>query len=154
MGSNVVVVPDMIADNTDECIEVLVLVTSVDDGWREELSVELAILLIIVVAISASDGNALTSMDVVSDFDIDDNVEYSLATDVSLIFVIEILFTVVDSSDCVDEIGDAVANVLVTVIVELKVFNVVSSVDINGVELIRFSIVDEIVLDKDSVDVE
>jgi hypothetical protein len=88
-----------------------------DAGGRDELSVELEILLIAVAATSAADGDVVISMEVAYVSDVDDNDEYSLDIDAPLaalivlsLAVLEIPFVIaernslVDSSDSIDEV--------------------------------------------------
>jgi hypothetical protein len=86
-------------------------------GGRDEISVELEILLIAVVAASVSDEDVVISTEVAYECDVDDNDEYSMEIDalsVALIVfslvLLEIAFVVaeinclVDSSDSIDEV--------------------------------------------------
>jgi hypothetical protein len=98
---------------------VLVVIICVDDNdkGREELSVEIEIPLIPVVATSVSAEDVLISMEVPYECDVEDNDEYSLEIDapsVALIvfslvlleipFVVAEIDCVVDSSNCIDEV--------------------------------------------------
>ncbi len=103
----------------DDSVMVLVVIICVDDNdnGREELSVELEILLIAVVATWVKDEVVLISMEVVDECDVDDNDGYSLEIDtlsvplaVFSLVLLEIAFVIaeinwaVDSSDSIDEV--------------------------------------------------
>ncbi len=75
-------------------IVVPMVVICVDDNRREELSVELKTLFIAVVSTSVIDDDAAVSVEVVYEFDVGDNDEYSTDADVSsMVFSV---FTIVE----------------------------------------------------------
>ncbi len=103
----------------DDSVMVLVVIICVDDNdnGREELSVELEILLIAVVGTWVRDEVVLISMEVVDECDVDDNDGYSLEIDtlsvplavfplvlLEIAFVIAEINCAVDSSDSIDEV--------------------------------------------------
>ncbi len=101
----------------DDAAVALAIICVDDAGGTEELSVELEVLLIVVVATPVSDEDVVLSIEVAYECDVDDNDEYSVEIDtlsVSLIvfslvlleiaFVVAEINWVVDSSDCIDEV--------------------------------------------------
>jgi hypothetical protein len=115
--SEIDVITIELCSEIDEDVVLALAIICVDDDGKEELSVELEILLITVVSTSVVDEDVAISMEVAYECDVDDDDRYSLEIDalslaliVFSLVLLEIPVVVtgtnwfVDSSDSIDEV--------------------------------------------------